>query len=335
MGRYTIVGIHILAWASYLLLLLLGTERPNTVFWINTASTFLPIIAFFYLNIYFLFPSFLQMKKFVPLISLLILFSFMSIGARLMLVSIFRQSDLDNFFSDFFSQVLFWNQFRVNLLFIGISFAYWFAVKSYTTERNQQQLEREILFAKLNSLKHQINPHFLYNTLSLLYTRSLPHSHQLAGAIAKLSDMMRYSLGDTGDDGKVLLEQEILHIRNFIELQQMRFDNRLNISLEIDGNPCQCRIMPLLLITFVENAFKHGKFNEENSPMLIRLSIDQRMLSFEIRNKKANWKKEEAHGIGLENVRSRLQLVYPQQHELSIRDTIDEFIVQLTINLHP
>jgi two-component system, LytTR family, sensor kinase len=333
MGRYKTVGVHILAWTTYVLILLLGSEKLTPAFWSNTVSTLIPIVILFYLNVFFLFPQYLQTRKFISLIALLIVFNFISICVRLILVTAFRQSGISDFMDNLFSPVLFWNQFRVNVLFIGISFAYWFAGKSYRAEKNQQRFERELLDARLNVLKNQINPHFLYNTLSFIYTKSLPFSEQLAGGIAKLSDMMRYSLSDTDADGKVSLEKEVLHIKNFIDIQQMRFDDRLNISFTINGDLCQCRVMPLLLITFVENAFKHGKLNDVNYPLSIRISIVQRLLSFEVRNRKANWKKEEAHGIGLENVRSRLELVYPQQHSLHIQDSADEFIVNLKINL--
>jgi two-component system LytT family sensor kinase len=334
MGSFKIVGVHILAWTTYVLILLLGSEKLTITFWSNTASTLLPIVVLFYLNIFFLFPKYLQTRKFISLIALLVVFNFLSICVRLTLVTALQQSGIYNFIDNIFSPVLFWNQFRVNLLFIGISFAYWFAGRSYRAEKNQQKFEREILDAKLNALKNQINPHFLHNTLSFIYTKSLPFSEQLAGAIAKLSDMMRYSLGETDADGKVLLEKEVLHIKNFIDIQQMRFDNRLNISFDINGDLGQYRVIPLLLITFVENAFKHGKLNDADYPLYIRLSTAQRQLCFEVRNRKARWKKEEAHGIGMENVRSRLKLVYPQQHVLNIHDREDEFIVNLKINLH-
>jgi two-component system LytT family sensor kinase len=251
----------------------------------------------------------------------------------LILATALQHSNLSHFIDNIFSPVLFWNQFRVNLLFIGISFAYWFAKRSYRAEKDQQQLEREILDARLSALRNQINPHFLYNTLSFIYTKSLPYSEQLAGAIAKLSEMMRYSLGETEADGKVLLEKEVLHIKNFIAIQQMRFDHQLKIAFNIRGELCQCRIMPLLLITFVENAFKHGKLNDPHYPLEIRLMANLQQLEFEVRNRKAPWKKEEAHGIGLENVRKRLELLYPQQHVLRIQEEADEFRVHLEINL--
>lgn len=330
-SRYKILSFHITAWLLYLLILLLGTDKPGLNFWINTASTIIPIIILFYLNISVLFPKYLQHRKFILLTCLLVVVNFGAIGLRLLLVTLLQNNSLDNFLNNFFSPVIFWNQFRVNLLFIGISFAYWYATKNFKAEKNQQRLEREILDARLSALKNQINPHFLHNTLSLIYTKSLPYSPSLADAIARLSDMMRYSLGEVEEDGKVPLEKEIAHIRNYIEIQQMRFDNTLNVSFEPRGNSCQCRIMPLLLITFVENAFKHGELNNANHPLLINLDVLDNYMLFTIQNRKASWKKEPAHGIGLQNVRNRLRLAYPQLYDLVIDDTTDTFVVKLKL----
>ena len=328
-----LIGIHIAAWVVYVLILLLGTDKPDYKFWTNTVSTIIPIIILFYLNVFFLFPKFLQRKKYVPLVILLLVFNFSTICLRLLLVMLFQQSGIDNFIHGVSSPVAFWNQFRVNLLFIGISFAWWYAVRNYRSEKNQQLLQREILDARLSSLKNQINPHFLYNTLSLLYTKALSHSEELANAIAKLSDMMRYSLGVTGNDGKVSLNSEIAHMKNFIEIQQMRFQNNLNIHLETQGRIDGCRVMPLLLISFIENAFKHGELNDVDHPLKIQLHVSDHLLDFEIKNKKAGGKKERTPGIGLQNIRNRLELTYPEKHDLHIKDTEDEFIVNLKLNL--
>jgi len=329
---YKIVGAHLAAWLLYVLILLLGADKTDFRFWTNTISTIIPIITFFYLNIFFLFPKYLQRRKYVPLTVLLILFNFSTISLRLVLVMLFNQKGINSLVEGFVSPVIFWNQFRVNLLFIGISFAYWFAQRNYWTEKNQQILEREISDARLNSLKNQINPHFLYNTLSLIYTKSLACSEELASAIAKLSDMMRYSLEDIEADGKVALQKEVTHINNFIEIQQLRFNNKLSVSFDITGDLYGCRIMPLLLITFVENAFKHGDLNDKLLPLKIRLGVSGQYMTFEINNKKAGWKKEPAHGIGLQNVRNRLELAYPSKHELTIRDAAEHFAVNLKIN---
>ena len=332
--NYKLTGIHVAAWMVYVLILLLGTDKPDLKFWTNTISTIIPIIIFFYLTIFFLFPKFLRSKRYVILVMLLAVFNFGTICLRLLLVTLFQQSGIDNFLTNIFSPVAFWNQFRVNLLFTGISFAYWYALKNYKSEKDQQLLQREVLDARLSALKNQINPHFLYNTLSLIYTKALSHSEELAAAIAKLSEMMRYSLGEAGSDGKVSLVNEINHIKNFIEIQQMRFENNLNIRLEADGKIDGCRVMPLLLITFIENAFKHGELNNAEHPLQIRIHVSDQLLDFEIQNGKAKGNKERAHGIGLQNIRNRLALSYPGKHELTIQDTPQDFFVNLKLVLN-
>ena len=326
-----LAGFHIAAWLVYVLILFLGINQPDHIFWTNTISTLVPIIILFYFNLFFLFPKFLQTKKIVLLILLLVALNLITICLRHLMVTILQHSSMEGFIQNIFSPVAFWNQFRVNLLFIGISFAYWYAVKNYRAEKKQELLQREILDARLQSLQYQINPHFLYNTLSWIYTKSLPHSAELANAISKLSDMMRYSLAEPESDGKVSLEKEIDHIKNFIGIQQMRFDGNVNIDLKTEGNTQQCRVIPLLLVTFVENAFKHGQLNDSNYPLKIKVKVFDDSLIFEIQNRKSMNRKERTHGIGLQNIQNRLELIYPGKHVLDIRNTNEEFIVNLKL----
>ena len=330
--RIRFIAFHIAGWVLYVLILYLGAQSTDHSFWFNSIATIIPLIILFYLNVYLIFPNLLATRRFALLVIALGLVDMLCVGLRLVLADQFFSPPVNGFVDRFFSPVPFWNQFRVNLLFIGISFAYWFARNNYRIKKNQELLEKEVLAAKLSSLKHQINPHFLYNTLSFIYTKSLSHSSELAGSIARLSDLMRYSLGEADPDGKTCLEKEITHIRNFIGIQQMRFDNNLHVLFEIAGDIRQFRIMPLLLITFVENAFKHGQLNDRNFPVHIRLDVNPQALQFHIRNKKILGYKDTSHGIGLSNVYNRLRLAYPQQHELYISDTHDEFFVDLKIN---
>src|SRR6266498_975747 len=164
--RYKIFGIHLIAWVTYLLILFLGANKPDLNFWANTICTMIPTAILFYLNICFLFPKYLEQRKFIQVIGLLIVFNLVTICFRFLLPILLQQHSFDNFINSIISPVTFWNQFRVNLLFIGISFAFWYAKKNYRSEKMQQRLEREILNARLSLLKNQINPHFLYNTLS-------------------------------------------------------------------------------------------------------------------------------------------------------------------------
>jgi two-component system, LytTR family, sensor kinase len=334
--KYRLIFLHAGAWLLYLLIQALGFPNDfHLGYWITNAFWGLvPVIILFYLNSYVLLPRYLSSRRYIPLILWLIVLNIFAFLLRQVLVGIAQQHSVDYVINSIQSSVAFWNQFRVNLLFIGISFAYWYAQRNYKIEKDRQQLERDILNARLSALKNQINPHFLHNTLSFLYTRSLPHSAQLADAIARLSDMMRYSLGEGSQDGTVGLDKEVGHLENFIELHRLRFDNQISVQFNKEGNYSRHRIMPLLLITFVENAFKHGKLNDTDHPLLIDLYTDDRQIKFMVRNRKSSGVKERSNGIGLQNIRNRLELAYPGRHEFVIRDEPADFIVNLKLSLN-
>ena len=204
--------------------------------------------------------------------------------------------------------------------------------KSIRMEQRTRQLEHEVNEAKLTSLKYQVNPHFLYNTLSYMYAQARPVSENLAKSILILSDMMRYSLNKTEENGLILIEKEIQYIENFIEIHRLRFGNDFYVNFEIEGIISGKKIVPLLLITFIENAIKHGKINEEKYPILIKISIEKTFLSLFVANHKQYGKKDETSGIGLENTKKRLNLLYPNQHSLEIINKSDTFTVTLKIN---
>lgn len=197
---------------------------------------------------------------------------------------------------------------------------------------DQQRIENELVTAKLQTLKYQINPHFLFNSLNFLYAKSIPLSENLSRATMLLSEIMRYGL-QQNDESKVALENEIKHLENFVEFNRLRFSNRLQIDFTIDGNTAFRRIMPLLLITFVENAFKYGELHDADNPLKIHLKIDSKILYFEVKNKKRNGPKENSTGIGLTNIKSRLKLAYPDNHSLEIIDEEQFFTTKLTIEL--
>lgn len=329
--RNKLIAAHLLGWTTYILVIGLGADEVDADFIEKSFAGFLPLIALFYVCVYLLFPVYLPGRRYIPVTIWLVVCNVVAVGLRFVIMSwLFTEHiDLTN------SGITFWNQFRMNLLFIGMSFAYWYARRNYQVEKRQQLLEKEVLDARLASLKNQINPHFLYNTLSFLYTKSLPLSRDLSDAIAGLSDMMRYSLEVAADDGNVPLEKEIEHIRNFIRIHQLRFEHKLNIDFQTTGNTGQHKIMPLLLITFVENAFKHGKLNDPEHPLHINLSMSGSQLLFQARNLKATGEKEKSSGIGLQNVRNRLNLAYPDRYELVVDNLRDEFIVNLKLMLKP
>mgnify|MGYP001100479223 FL=1 len=219
----------------------------------------------------------------------------------------------------------------------------WQGENQKVLEQRTSRLEKEKMQADYLFLKAQINPHFLHNTLNFLYARSLPYSTELSEGILTLSEIMRYSLDKEEDaDGKVLLTKEIEHMNNIIKIQQLRFGNALQVVFTIQGRPEGLRILPFVLITIVENAFKHGELKDPEHPVTLDLCIDDtaarapgpgKKLRFHCVNKKKTGPKELSTGIGLENTRKRLELAYGENYSLYIKDQREAYTAALSINL--
>ena len=225
---------------------------------------------------------------------------------------------------------LFWGAFARSWSFTGLGFVMAFYKDYLKTQQHQQILQKAAISAELASLKNQINPHFLYNTLNYLYSQARPVSEPLSEAILLLSEVMRYSL-QADEQGLVALDKEIQHIHNFIKIHQLRFGNKLAISFVVEGNTASWRILPLVLISFVENAFKHGKTTDSTEVVRIELKATPAELQFSLRNRKLLGPKDPSSGVGLANVRRRLALVYAEKHQLDINDLGDYFEVKLTL----
>jgi len=200
-------------------------------------------------------------------------------------------------------------------------------------EAQKMQLEVEKSQANFNFLKAQINPHFLHNTLNFLYAKSLPYSSELSEGILTLSDIMRYALSEgNAKDGKAPLKDEIEHVRNVIKINQLRFSNNLNVKFNVEGVVNGATIIPFVLITLVENAFKHGDLKSSEHPIDINLSIQDSSLTFYCRNRKKSGPKELSTGIGLDNIKKRLDLAYGKDYSLNIKDEAEFYTTELTIH---
>ncbi len=199
-------------------------------------------------------------------------------------------------------------------------------------EAQKMQLEIDKSQANFKFLKSQINPHFLHNTLSFLYAKSLPYSAELSEGILTLSDIMRYALNEATDENdKAPLKDEIEHVRNVIKINQLRFSNNLQVNFEVNGVIRGVNIIPFLLITVVENAFKHGDLQRAENPIIIRLSVEHNRLYFYCHNKKKNGPKEISTGLGLDNIRNRLNYAYGDKYKLDIKDEAEFYTTELTI----
>lgn len=234
----------------------------------------------------------------------------------------------------------YWAQsFYRGTFFQLISTGYWFARRAVQLEVQKRLHEAELraaelslLEANLAFLKSQINPHFLFNALNFLYAQIYPHSEPAAKGILLLSETMRYALHED-HNGKVMLAQEVKHLHNYIALNQLRFNNKLQLTFEVEGSTHFLLIMPLVLITFVENCFKHGELTDEAHPVAIRLTLVQNQLSFRTYNKKRTGPKEKSTSIGLVNTRRRLELMYPGRYTLAVEDAPAYYTCTLLLTL--
>lgn len=205
-------------------------------------------------------------------------------------------------------------------------------LKEEKLQTAQRRLQSDYAF-----LRAQINPHFLHNTLSYFYSRSLNgHSEELSEAILTLSDVMRYALEERGASiDKVALAEEVEHIQNIIKLNRMRFSSTLQLDFEIKGNVRGIYIIPLILITLVENTFKHGELTDPQHPIsiLLEISKDGNELRFVTHNKKKRGPVEQSTSIGMENTRKRLDMVYGENYKLDVKRSDDFYQATLCINL--
>lgn len=204
-------------------------------------------------------------------------------------------------------------------------------------ERLKRQLLEEKLKTELAFLRTQINPHFLFNCLNNLYSLALQEKIQeTAEGISKLSMLMRYTLHDSSGD-RVPLKKEMDYIEDYLTLQHLRIadEDDIYIKFDVQGEVAQQEVAPMLFIPFIENAFKHGLSLKSKTLIKILLKIQEGQLLFEVYNTINHTSKsiEAASGLGLVNVKRRLELLYPQQHQLDIEKTTDKYHVALKIDL--
>ena len=227
--------------------------------------------------------------------------------------------------SDNFEWRMFYNLYGIAILFLFFSTATKLAADRIRSRSNERE-------AELNLLKGQLNPHFLFNTMNNLYGLSVIKSDQLPALMLKLSDLLRYGLYETRDPF-VPVEKEIQYLSNYIALEKIRLEEKVEVKFEVIGETLKWQIAPMLLIVFLENAFKHlGSSNGEEC-VHVTLELTEETIKFTCVNSKidADVSPRDHSGIGLENVKSRLKLIYPVKHLLKINQNEHSFEVTLEI----
>jgi len=312
-------------------------DNPHERF---TLLVYLLMIVFFYLNYYLLIPVFYLTKSYVKYAASLF------VGLLLILI-IYFSGDKDghplHFHLLHFAHPhmhphgpmrmhkpppgMFTNQLLF-LFIVGVLVGLYLRVKS-----NWESAMKERQHSELNNLKAQINPHFLFNTFNSIYALAIrEHADKTAHGMLKLSGMMRYAVTETHKDF-VPLDKEVSYITDFIELQKLRLDKGVRLEYEVIGSCADKQISPLLLIPFIENAFKHGVNPDEDSSIQIHLRIQEESLELHVVNHKVSLgaSVHEMMGIGIENTRNRLTYLYPGKHSLEIKETSSQYSVTLIL----
>ena len=229
---------------------------------------------------------------------------------------------------------VFWAMVPV-LFLTAISTGYGFIVYLLQQEKARQEEQQERLRSELSFLRSQISPHFIFNILNSIVYLIRSKSAQAEPVTIKLSELMRYMLYESGD-AQVPLDKEVEYLKNYVELQKIRFGEDVDIRLQTEGNPGSQVIEPMLMIPFVENAFKHGVGMIPSPVIDISLKINEKGLLFSVKNKitpETAAEKDSNSGIGLRNVRRRLELLYPQSHTFEISENDEWFTVNLNLHL--
>ena len=290
-------------------------------------------IGLFYLNFLVLIPRFLNRKKYLrynlTVLAAILVFGFIKYGLALA----FRQYILVKANGEVLGFTAYYiSAFFTSLIFIFLSAVLKFTSDWFLNERIQRDLENQRLSAELAFLKSQINPHFLFNSLNSIYSLAYQRSETTPEAILKLSEIMRYMLYECNDN-KVDLGKELLYLQNYIDLQKIRLGNNAFVDFEVNGLISSQQIVPLILISFIENAFKHGVANNPETPIFIRMDVKPDSLYFLVENKKHSFNKDEAGGIGLNNVKRRLDILYPGKYTMNINNTPDAYSCELSLYL--
>ena len=236
--------------------------------------------------------------------------------------------------SEFFDLTRILSKAASDYVLPGIASAIYIFKRWYLEEQKNKKMAEEKTAAELNFLKAQIHPHFLFNTLNNLYTLILLKSEEAGDIVLKLSELLDYMIYKSNNEF-VPLVNELEIVEGYIDLEKMRYSERLKLSYKVNGEADEYQIAPLILLPFIENCFKHGASKDPINPVIdIEISISSDLLTLRAVNsvpEKKELEETEKEGIGLSNVKRRLDLIYPKKHELKIESNNKLYEVELKI----
>ncbi len=340
--KWITIVFHAMAWIllfslQYLLTSSYNNKEPKHInneagSWSFMFSLLMNItwVIFFYVNAHVIMPKFFHRKRYWQYAAIQFLIFIWLLIQSIILLKAFRG------FKDFnLGRHIMFHLF-VYLSMLSASIAYQLTRDKQKTDKLVKEKENENLKTELSLLRSQVSPHFMFNVLNNMVALARKKSDLLEPSLIKLSSLMRYMLYET-DVKKVSLEKEIDYLNSYIDLQLQRFGKKLTVKVSLDEVDDQYEIEPMLLIPFVENAFKHGSGFIEDATINICLTAKKSVLHFDVKNKFDCLSvdiKDASSGIGLNNVMRRLDLLYNEKHDLMITRENNWFIVSLQINLN-
>jgi len=327
---------HVLGWIVYLLYIIVGywvEPRPFKSQLLTYSFTLVKIAEFYFLYL-LVYPRFFNRYKKLQLLAGILLAMCLFIVVRYLLeeVIIFQILHFHNYFEGTTARHYIIDNIYYSLSGLILSIAVYSSFDALRIEQENKSLREAKTQAELAFLKNQINPHFLYNTLNYIYSLAYPVSEKLADAVIKLSQLMRYMLTEN-PDGQVDLQKEVEYIENYISMYQLRFEDAFFVDFKTEGDIAGKRVAALLLIPFVENAFKYGVVNDPLRPIRINLKVTGNRMDFTVSNKINHSQKDHSTGVGLVNIRRRLELIYPNKHELLVSENGQTYKATVAISL--
>lgn len=303
-----------------------GFVSDNFIYRMLVNNLLLMII--FYLNAFYFFPVIFKNKGWAPYLILLL---------TTLIVIFFISKYIE---TDIFPPKKRWKKSGITDLFgyifiIGISCSYRIVVDYLKSQKIAKEKEHENLKTELSFLRSQVSPHFMFNVLNNLVSLARKKSDKMEPALLQLSTLLRYMLYE-GKESKIAIAQEINYLQGYIDLQKLRFGDDVDVWFTIENDGGYFELEPMILIPFVENAFKHGMGTIEKPRIDIRLSTSDHELVFEVENNIApiSDTKDKSSGIGLSNTKRRLELLYKKAHQLTIKEEGGKYIVHLKIEKH-
>ena len=334
-NKYLYLFLHCIIWIGYTTLPLVNIQikkdssLPNIdpytskIFW---SYVTISCITLFYIHSEYLFPKVFKQKP---------VRYFLYLAGLILILIIFRYEVRVHFVGDIPNQLFFVYAFIQYLFIFVVSASYCFFSEYQKNQQAQRETENERLKSELSFLRSQISPHFMFNLMNSLVSLNRKKSNLVEPVLLKMSDLLRYMLYEK-DDKQISLENEVKYVQNYIDLQKIRFADYVEISFLTTQPLLNKNIEPMLLIPFVENAFKHGTGMVEKPIIKIELETSINQLIFRVTNKFVADKieaKDGASGIGLVNVKRRLELLYPKQYVLSVTEKDSLYVVDLWLNL--